>query len=309
MIVAVLGGGRSSEHDISLASAESVRAGLAAAGHDVLDVRIERDGSWAPGYGAAREADVVFPALHGPYGEDGSIQGMLEMMGIPYVGAGVLSSALCLDKAAFKRYMAGAIPQVDYAIARHGHWPVPVPELPVFVKPAQQGSSVGIAKASTPEALEAAVRAAWEHDPVAVIERASDGLEIECGVIGHGDVEVSEPGEILIEADWYDHEAKYTPGGMELLVPARIEPAVRDRVRGLAVEVFREAGCSGLARVDFFVEDGEVLVNELNTMPGFTSTSVFPKLWQASGVPYPQLLDRLVACALERAEAESKYRY
>ncbi|MBA2505512.1 MAG: D-alanine--D-alanine ligase [Thermoleophilaceae bacterium] len=309
MRVAVLGGGRSSEHDISLASAETVRGGLAEAGHDVLDVRIRRDGLWSLAPEKLRGADVVFPAMHGPFGEDGTVQGLLQTLGIPYVGAGVLASALCLDKAAFKRFMAGSVPQVPYAVARDGEWPVAAPELPVFVKPAQQGSSVGIAKATTPEELEAAVREAWKHDPIAVIEGASDGLEVECGVIGHAEVEVSVPGEIAIKADWYDHDAKYEPGGMELVVPAQIEPQVAERVRELAATVFREAGCSGLARVDFFVEGDEVLVNELNTMPGFTPTSVFPKLWEASGVPYPELLDRLVGFALERAEAEKKYRY
>ena len=309
MRVAVLGGGRSSEHDISLASAESIRTGLAEAGHEVLDVRIRRDGTWSIAPETLRSADAVFPALHGPFGEDGTVQGLLQTLGIPYVGAGVLSSALCLDKAAFKRFMAGSVPQVPYAVARDGELPVDTPDLPVFVKPAQQGSSVGIAKATTPEELEAAVREAWKHDPIAVIEGASEGLEVECGVIGHNEVEVSVPGEIGINADWYDHDAKYQPGGMELVVPARISPAAAERVRELAATVFREAGCSGLARVDFFVEGDDVLVNELNTMPGFTPTSVFPKLWEASGMAYPDLLDRLVGFALERVEDRAKYRY
>jgi D-alanine-D-alanine ligase len=290
--VVVLGGGRSGEHEISLSSAEAVREGLAEAGHEPVDVRISREGQWSEPFSVLTGADVVFPALHGPFGEDGSIQGLLDTLGVPYVGSGVLASAVCLDKATFKDVMTAAgLPQVDYAIAGEGSVP-----LPVFVKPSRLGSSVGISKATTPEELERSVHLAGEHDPVVVIEAFSGGLEVECGVLGG---EPSEPGEIVVKADWYDYEAKYTPGGMELVVPARISPDARDRVRELAAEVFRRFRCSGLARVDFFVEGETVLVNELNTMPGFTPTSVFPKLWEASGKPYTELLDDLLRLALE----------
>jgi D-alanine-D-alanine ligase len=284
-------------------------------------VEIGRDGRWVfegaelpltPG-GGLLGADVVFPVLHGPFGEDGTVQGLLELLDVPYVGAGVLASALCMDKVTFKDLMAQAgLPQVGYVALRDGEPASAARDLglPVFVKPARLGSSVGISKATTDDELAEALRVAWEHDPLAIVEAMATGLEIECSVIGNGDPQASVPGEISIEADWYDYEAKYEPGGMELIVPARIPDATRERVRELAREVFLRAGCSGLARVDFFVgEDGEVLVNELNTMPGFTPTSVFGKLWEETGVPYPELLDRLLGLAIERFEAERRYSF
>jgi D-alanine-D-alanine ligase len=319
--VAVLGGGRSSEHDVSLASAAAVRAGLAEAGHEVVEVLVTRDGPWEhagervsiePGAGLLR-ADVVFPVLHGPFGEDGSVQGALEVADVPYVGAGVLASAVCLDKVVFKDLMARAgVPQVDYVGLRAGDARQSAARLgtPVFVKPARLGSSVGISKVSSPGALDGALDAAFAHDPHVIVEAASAGLELECSVLGNGEPQASEPGEIVAHADWYDYEAKYEQGGMELVVPARVDDSVRARVRELAREVFRLAGCAGLARVDFFVEDGgRVLVNELNTMPGFTTTSVYAKLWEASGLPYPRLLDRLVRLALERYQDDRSYRF
>lgn len=321
MRVAVLAGGRSSEHEISLASAASIGAGLKEAGHDVVTVEISPEGAWSSDAqpvaiepaGGLLGCDVVFPALHGPFGEDGTVQGLLELVDVPYVGAGVLASALCMDKVTFKDLMAHAgIPQVAYRRARDGEDTAHLESLglPVFVKPTRLGSSVGISKATTREELDEALAEAWKHDPLAIVEALSAGMEVECSVIGNEDPVASQPGEIVVNADWYDYEAKYSAGGMELQVPARIDEATRDRVRELAVEVFRRSGCSGLARVDFFVEDGgRVLVNELNTMPGFTETSVFPKLFEESGVPFPDLLNRLVDLALERHERERRYRY
>jgi D-alanine-D-alanine ligase len=319
--VAVLGGGRSSEHEISLASAAAIRAGLEEAGHEPTAVEISHDGRWSadgvpvtiePSAGLLH-ADVVFPALHGPFGEDGTVQGLLELADVPYVGAGVLASALCMDKVAFKDMMAHAsIPQVAYRRARKGDdlGKLEALGLPVFVKPARLGSSVGISKAGTPDELRTALEDAWSHDPLAIVEALSRGMEVECSVVGNDDPVASEPGELVVNAEWYDYDAKYQPGGMELVVPARLEEATRARVRELAVEVFKRAGCAGLARVDFFVEDsGRVLVNELNTMPGFTETSVFPKLFEESGLAFPDLLDRLVELALERHERERKYRF
>jgi D-alanine-D-alanine ligase len=207
---------------------------------------------------------------------------------------------------------AARLPQVDYVGLRDGDDRSAVERLglPVFVKPARLGSSVGISKVSTPEELPGALDEAFAHDPLVIVEAMARGLEIECSVIGNEDPEASQPGEIAIEADWYDYEAKYTPGGMELIVPARIDDATRERVRSLAREVFLRVGCSGLARADFFVTDGgEVLVNELNTMPGFTATSVFAKLFEESGVPYADLLDRLVKLAIERHERERSYSF
>lgn len=316
MRVAVLAGGRSSEHDVSLDSAAAVRTGLDEAGHEVVDIRLSREGAWTqqgfplalhPGEGLAG-ADVVWPVLHGPFGEDGTVQGLLDLLDVPYVGAGVLASSVCMDKVLFKDLIAtSGIPQVKYWRWREG---LDVGAFPVFVKPARLGSSVGISKASSPEELEAAARVALEHDPRVIVEAASPGMEVECAVLGNDEAQASEPGEIVVNAEWYDYEAKYTPGGMELQVPARIDEAAKVRVRELAVEVFRAVDCSGLARVDFFVEpDGNVLVNELNTMPGFTQTSVYPKLWEASGLPFPDLCRRLVHLAVERHEAEKRYRF
>jgi D-alanine-D-alanine ligase len=261
--------------------------------------------------------DVVFPALHGPFGEDGTVQGLLECLGVPYVGAGVLASALCMDKVMFKDLMALAgVPQVEYRAVRleeleadsaatvDGLEPL---GLPVFVKPARLGSSVGIVRVARADELEGALRTAFEHDRLAIVEAAAHGLEVECSVIGNGEPIASEPGEILLaagESGWYDYEAKYTPGGMELIVPARVPAHVRERVRELAVDTFKRTGCCGLARVDFFISGETVLVNELNTMPGFTATSVFAALFAASGLGYPELLARLLDLALERHAAE-----
>ena len=328
--IAVLSGGRSSEHDVSLASAASVAEGLRTAGYEVATIDIGRDGVWrqngsslslVPGTGLPGH-DVVFPVLHGPFGEDGTVQGLLECLDIPYVGAGVLASAVCMHKVLFKELMAQAgLPQVDYRSVResdHRLDPDAVGRglaalgLPVFVKPARLGSSVGIVRVAAAHELAPALDTAFEHDSVAIVEAAAGGREIECSVIGNDDPIASQPGEILLAAGehgWYDYEAKYSPGGMELVVPARLQPEVSERVRELAVEAFTRSGCAGLARVDFFVVGETVLINELNTMPGFTETSVFGSLFAASGVPYPELLDRLVKLALERHAAERAHQF
>ncbi|MDQ3720730.1 MAG: D-alanine--D-alanine ligase [Actinomycetota bacterium] len=321
MKVAVLGGGRSSEHDVSLASAAAVREGLAEGGHEPLEVLIGREGRFSfegsalaldPG-GGLLGADVAFPVLHGPFGEDGTMQGLLELLDLPYVGAGVAASALAMDKVLFKEVMAQAgLPQVDYAALRGGEDRSAATELglPVFVKPARLGSSVGIAKVSSAEELGPALDEAFAHDSLVIVEAFSGGLEVECSVLGNGRPEASEPGEIAIDADWYDYAAKYRPGGMELVVPARISPEDRARVRELAVESFARIGCAGLARADFFVEPGgRVLLNELNTLPGFTQTSVYARLFEASGVPYAELLDRLLELAVERFRSERALRH
>jgi D-alanine-D-alanine ligase len=330
LCVAVLGGGRSSEHEVSLASAASVAQGLQRAGYEVRTIEIGRDGVWReqgvtvalePGRGLPG-ADVVFPVLHGPFGEDGTVQGLLECLDVPYVGAGVLASALCMDKVMFKELMAQAgVPQVDYRAVRleryrsdreHELRRLAALGLPVFVKPARLGSSVGIVRVASAEELPAALETAFEHDPLAIVEATASGLEVECSVVGNGDPIASQPGEILLatgESGWYDYQAKYTPGGMELIVPARLPGPVRERVRELAVSTFAKVGCSGLARVDFFVDGESVLVNELNTIPGFTQTSVFGSLFEASGIPYPELLDRLVMLGIERHAAEHRHRH
>lgn len=304
----MLAGGRSGEHEVSLRSAAAVRDGLAAGGHEVLAVELARDGSWTfagedvvllPGKGLLG-ADVVFPVLHGPYGEDGTVQGLLELLDVPYVGSGVMASAVCLDKLVLKDLMAAhGVAQVAYAAApgegegerlawEHGY--------PCWVKPARMGSSVGISRVEDAGALPAAIAAAREIDRRVIIEAHCAGVEVECAILGD---QASEAGEITITADWYDFEAKYTPGAMELVVPARITPAAGEQVRALALRAFALADCAGLARVDFFVDGDRVLLNEINTMPGFTVTSVYPKLWEASGVQFTELVQRL--CDLARA--------
>jgi len=319
--VAVLAGGRSSEHDVSLASAGAVREALIEAGHEAIWIEVGRDGVWrrdgraislTPGDGV-EGADVVFGALHGPFGEDGTVQGMLETLGAAYVGAGVAASAVCMDKVLFKDVMAAlGVPQVEYAGIAAARWEadpdgaleaVSALGLPVFVKPAHLGSSVGIARVTRAEQLPGALAVAFEHDELAIVEAAAAGIEVECGVLElpeNSGLLASEPGEIVYDAEFYDYETKYTPGGMELLVPARIGSAVRERVHELALRTFRAVGCAGLARVDFFVDGEQVLVNELNTMPGFTPTSVYPKLLAASGVSYPELVDRLCRLGIAR---------
>jgi D-alanine-D-alanine ligase len=313
MRVVVLSGGRSSEHEVSLRSGASVAEGLAAAGHEVVPVRIERDGRWVAG-GAQVElvpaagllgADAVFPVLHGPNGEDGTVQGLLEVLDVAYVGAGVLASAICIDKLTFKRLLDfHRIPQVRFCAVGEEGWRELVASfgLPVWVKPSRLGSSVGITKVSGSERqLDEAIEIARRHDPRVIVEASATGKEVECSVLGNEQPETSVPGEIVAHAEWYDYEAKYSDGGMELVVPAGIEEIARQRVRELAARVFTITGCAGFARCDFFVtEDGEVLVNELNTIPGFTETSVFGKLFEATGIPYPDLCDRLVRLAIER---------
>jgi D-alanine-D-alanine ligase len=333
--VAVLAGGRSSEHEVSLSSAASVRDGLLAGGHDVTWVEIGRDGVWrldgdplsvSPGAGLLG-VDVVFPVLHGPFGEDGSVQGLLEMLDVAYVGAGVAASAVCMDKVLFKELMsAEGVPQVDYLgvrAERFGREPEEVLAdlarlgLPVFVKPAHLGSSVGIVKVGEAGELRGALQGAFAHDELVIVEAMAYGLEVECGVLGVAAAErnggaaaiASLPGEIVLAGEWYDYEAKYTAGGMELRLPARIGAAAEAQVRELAVRAFTATGCEGLARVDFFVDSERVLLNELNTMPGFTPTSVYGKLLEASGVPYAELVERLCRLALERHEQRRALRY
>ncbi|HEU4706749.1 MAG TPA: D-alanine--D-alanine ligase family protein [Solirubrobacterales bacterium] len=312
MRVAVLSGGRSSEHDVSLRSGAAVARGLREAGHEAVEVTIGRDGAWrAPGGpvelvpgGGLLGADAVFPALHGAFGEDGSVQGLLEWLDVPYVGSDVLASAICMDKLTLKRlFAAHGVPQVEFTAAEGNDWWGRCERmgLPLWVKPSRMGSSVGISRVAAMEELDAAVELALRHDPRVIVEASAGGREVECSVLGNEGPRASLPGEIVAQGVWYDFEAKYTEGGMELRVPAPIGDEAIQRVRDLAVSVFTLAGCSGLARCDFFVEpDGSVLVNEINTMPGFTDTSVYAKLWEATGIGYPELCDRLVQLAVER---------
>jgi len=358
--VAVVFGGRSSEHAVSCATAASVLEALDRDRYDVVPVGIAKDGHWvlapddpdrlrlAPGHvpevdtdaasvivptsatdrtlvvhEAGRpprtlgEVDVVFPLLHGPFGEDGTIQGLLDLADVRYVGSGVTASAVMMDKHVMKVLLASAgLPVGPYTVITDKEWrrdkaaamdAVHGLSWPVFVKPARAGSSMGITKVSDPETLEAAIEAAREHDPKVVVEAAVFGREIECGVLeGHGTdpTRTSELGECIVvrNHEFYDYEAKYlAEGDVRLETPADVPPLVAEEIREMAARAFDVAGCEGLARVDFFLtEAGDVLVNEVNTMPGFTPLSMYPRMWAASGLTYPELIDELIALALER---------
>ncbi len=335
--VAVIMGGRSSEHDISVASARSVVEALDPEHYEVRAVEIGQDGLWqleAPAEQARlaeakgenlpvpadnspspfEGVDVVFPVLHGPFGEDGTVQGFLELADVAYVGAGVTASALCMDKDLFKAVMRDkGVPVVDSVtvLDRHRDRVENPFGFPVVVKPARLGSSVGISIAREPEDLAAAIELALEHDEKILLEEFVSGVEVECSVLGNEEPIASIPGEIVpLVSDWYDFAAKYDEGGMELVIPPRLHERTIDRVQELAVAAFVASDCEGMARVDFFVrENGEVVVNELNTIPGFTATSVYAKLFEASGIPYRELLDRLVELALERRDRRERLKY
>jgi D-alanine-D-alanine ligase len=319
--IAVLAGGRSSEREVSLRSAEAVARGLEEAGHEAVRVTIAADGSWSAGgapvelvpAGGLLGADVAFPALHGPFGEDGSLQGLLEWLDLPYVGSDVLASAVCMDKLTLKRLFAEAgLPQVDFVAAGEPGWRqrCEAMGLPLWAKPSRLGSSVGISRVDGLAELEQAVEAARRHDPRVIVEANAQGREVECSLLGNEQVEASLPGEVVAHGDWYDYETKYSAGGMDLVVPAPLDDETTDRVRELAIRAFELAGCAGLARCDFFVTgDRTVLVNELNTMPGFTETSVYARLWEASGVTYSELCARLVQLGVERHTRSRSYEF
>jgi D-alanine-D-alanine ligase len=338
--VAVVAGGRSSEHEISLASARSVLEALDPERYETTTIAIGRDGRWAIGTGeeqgvlegesvpvtqslpvladskpaaAIGSVDVVLPVLHGPFGEDGTVQGLLELANVPYVGAGVAASALCMDKDLFKAVLRDrGIPVARNATLRLGDEIENPFGYPVFVKPARLGSSVGISKAHDEAELESAVALARRHDEKVLVEEFVAGTEVECGVLGNLRPApiASVVGEIVPHGEWYDYAAKYDADGSDIIVPARIPDETAARVQALAVDSFIATECEGMARVDFFVrEDGEVVVNEINTIPGFTSTSVYARLFEASGIPYAELLDRLIQLALERHERRSGLEY
>ncbi len=329
--VAVLAGGRSSEHDISLASAASIARSLDSERYDVQVIEIGRDGRWAlprPTAAAAvspgpaetlpvptdgtpatlGDFDVAFIALHGPFGEDGTVQGLLELANVPYVGPGVLASALCMDKDVFKQVMrAQEIPVARHVALRLGDAIENPFGFPVFVKPARLGSSVGISKVRHESELGEAVALARRHDEKVLVEEFVPGMEIEVAVLGNlPEPEASLPGQVVSHyADWYDFSSKYDAGGSDLVIPPPgLTGEQSERARQLALQAFVATDCEGMARVDLFVRetDGEIVLNELNTIPGFTATSFYARLFAASGITYTELLDRLTALALERQE-------
>lgn len=313
--VAVIYGGRSGEHDVSLVSARSVMDALDPGQYEIVPYPISADGVWESGQivpepGANPGIDVVFPVLHGTFGEDGCIQGLLELADLPYVGAGVRGSAVCMDKVTTKRLCSQVgIPIVEFVTASSAEPAKSVASrvesafgYPCFVKPANLGSSVGISKARNWDELLAAIELASHFDTSVLVERAIQGQELECSVLGNEPIEASVVGEVIPGKEFYDYEDKYLDGKAQTVIPARIPAETQSTVRRLAVEAARSLGVEGMARVDFFREKatGNLYLNEVNTIPGFTPISMYSKMWEASGVPYPELLSRLMVLAMER---------
>jgi D-alanine-D-alanine ligase len=345
--LAILYGGRSAEHQVSVVSARSVMEALDPDRFEVVPIAITRAGAWllpdrsplelTASDGAFPEVeaagtelavrpeqgvggvDVVFPILHGPFGEDGTVQGLFELADLPYVGSGVLASALAMDKVMAKVVLAQAgLPQAPYLVVPERDWRADPDRVaaevggrlayPVFTKPARLGSSIGISKVKTPDGLAAGLADAFAHDTKALVEQGVVARELECGVLGNDAPEASVVGEVVPGHEFYDFEAKYLDESLKLEIPAPVPGAVRDRVRELSLRAFQALDCEGFARVDFFYEEatGRVLLNEVNTIPGFTPKSMFPMLWAASGLSYPDLVARLVDLAVERHAARRR---
>jgi D-alanine-D-alanine ligase len=315
--VACIYGGRSGEHEISIRSAKSIIAAMDPDRYEIIHYVINKEGKWSPKPilpepGAQSHIDVVFPILHGTFGEDGTIQGLLELADLPYVGAGVLASAVSMDKEMMKRVCREqGLPIVEYLVVERGQSVAIDLGFPVFVKPANLGSSVGISKAHNSAELTAALTLAAEFDRKVVVERGITGREFECSVLGNGDPQASFPCEIHPSREFYDYEDKYILNQARTDLPAILEASQIEEIRRLAVACYSAVGCEGLARVDFLMEaaTGKLYINEINTIPGFTSISMFPKMWEYSGIPYPQLIDRLIDLALERHAARKATRF
>ena len=348
--VGVIFGGKSGEHEVSIASAASIFKHLDPARYEPVPIRIEKDGRWVltgrtptaisaaevlkqsstealqaiePTAAVSRAGvDVVFPVLHGPYGEDGTVQGLLELANIPYVGCGVLASAAGMDKAAMKMlFAARGLPVGPYLAVIRREWESNAGDIaarverdlryPVFVKPANLGSSVGISKARSREEFDPAMKLALEFDRKIVIEAAvPNAREIECSVLGNDEPAASVPGEVIPSREFYDYEAKYIDEGSQTLIPAPLTDEQAATIRRLAIEAFKAVDGAGMARVDFLMdrESGEIVVNEVNTIPGFTTISMYPKMWEATGLSYPALIDRLIALAIERHAEKQQLR-
>jgi len=320
--VAVIYGGRSGEHEVSLRSAKSIIDALDPDKYKVLHYLISKEGKWSPRpivpepHGNP-EIDVVFPALHGTFGEDGTLQGLLELAGLPYVGAGVLASSVSMDKEVMKRLAKErGLPVVDYLVfssaeLKDSDGICSKFEFPVFVKPANLGSSVGISKAHNCVELKSALELAASFDRKIIVERGIEGREFECAVLGNEDPIASVPCEILPSREFYDYDDKYLLEKAGTVIPADLPPEQTAELQRLAVECYRAVECEGLARVDFLLEtaSNQLFINEINTLPGFTSISMYPKMWEHSGLPMPKLVDRLIELALERHAAKQHLRY
>ncbi len=354
--VGILFGGRSGEHEVSLASASSVLKALDPEKYEAVPIGISKDGRWLAGGGAQKllpdvlksgrrvvlpadpnsaalmpleaagggglRVDVIFPVLHGTFGEDGTVQGLLDLAGLPYVGAGVLGSAVGMDKDVQKRlFQQARLPVAEFLVVQRAGWEREPKKIvaairkkfrfPLFVKPATLGSSVGMSKVHNLKTLSPAMDLAAEFGMKIMVERAIRGREIEVSVLGNHDPRASLPGEIVPHREFYDYTAKYLEEGTRLEIPAKLSRAQVRKFQRLAVQVFRAGECSGMARVDFFLEQrtGKIYVNEINTIPGFTSISMYPKLWEASGIPYRELIDRLIELALELHGEKARTKY
>ncbi len=321
--VAVIYGGRSGEHEISLKSAESVIAAMNPDRYEVSRYKIGKDGRWSPHPivpepGANSDIDVVFPVLHGTFGEDGTVQGLLELAALPYVGPGVLASALSMDKDMMKRACRDCgLPVVDWLVYERDNAVAHAEEIaaklafPLFVKPANLGSSVGISKAHNLAELTTALKTAGEFDRKIVIERGINGREFECAVLGNEHPAASVPCEILPSREFYDYEDKYELNLARTELPANLAQFEIAEMRRLAVECFKATGCEGMGRVDFLRENetAKLYINEINTIPGFTDISMYPKMWAYTGIPYSQLIDRLIELAFERHEQRKATRF
>ena len=314
-------GGRSGEHEISLRSAKSVRNALDKSRYDIHDIFIDKDGKWHPAPilpepGTNGNIDVILPMLHGTFGEDGTVQGLLELAELPYVGAGVLASSVSMDKVMTKRVCREAgIPVVEYVVLTRGAFTPDDVRLPfgypIFVKPANLGSSVGITKVANAAGVAAALATAAQYDRKIIVERGITGREFECAVIGGDQPAASAPCEIFPSQDFYSYEDKYILDTARIELPAALDPEKTAEIKRLAVACFDAVGCEGMARIDFLMENstGELYMNEINTIPGFTSISMYPKMWDYSGLPYSQLLDKLIDLALQRSRTRAETRY
>jgi D-alanine-D-alanine ligase len=320
--VAVLYGGRSGEHEVSLRSARSIVDALDREKYAVTEILISREGRWSPRAivpepGGNPDIDVVFPVLHGTFGEDGTVQGLLEMAALPYVGAGVLASSLSMDKEVTKRVLRErGLPVGEYVVLNSASF-ANAQELchslgfPVFVKPANLGSSVGISKAHNCEELHRAVALAAQFDTKVIVERAIVGRELECAVLGNEEPEAALPCEILPSKEFYDYDDKYVLNVAKTALPADMPEEQTTELRRIAVEAYKAVNCEGMARVDFLFESATstMYLNEINTIPGFTSISMYPKMWEHMGVPMPRLVDRLIELALERHRRRESLRF
>lgn len=309
--IGVLFGGKSAEHEVSLQSAKNVINALDQSKYQITSIKIKKDGKF--NLEIVKKFDVIFPVMHGPFGEDGSMQGLLKLAGVPFVGPSVLGSALGMDKDVMKHLFREAGIPIGKFLTFFAGDKISFKEvknklgLPVFVKPANLGSSVGINKVKNEKDWKYALSDAFKYDSKIVVEENINGREIECSVLGNENPIASIPGEIIANQEFYSYNAKYIDEGSVAEIPAKIDKETAKEIQALAIKVFKVLNCEGMGRVDFFLKkNGDVIVNEINTIPGFTQISMYPKLWEASGLPLPKLLDRLIDLAIERFKREQK---